>query len=150
MEQPADGTRRDGLTLKAIDPADGKYYDVTISYRRLHEFIKPRGLGAVLETRYTVLEVLQKPTGIFEGLCADADEPRQNDRNRGVGWRCYCGIPAHDYEEDGTEVPPRPNKVFLVFITDELVAYNWRWEECSSDDPRFPVNYQARFKEQLL
>jgi len=136
-----------GLKIEAVDPITGKICcDVFISYERLHKFFKPRGLGAVLECRYCVPEVLQKPTAIFEGLCQNEDEPR----NRGCGWRCYCGIPSHDYSEDGTALQPRKNKVFLVFVTEELVAYNWRWEKCCPDKPELPINYQTRFRDQKL
>lgn len=71
--------------------------------------------------------------------------PRQ-----GVGWRCYCGIPEFAYHSDGTERRPYPGQVYLVFVNDEGVAYNWRWEKADPDDPNLPQNFETRFKTRLL
>ena len=89
--------------------------------------------------------VLQHPAAVFEGLRWDEDEDR-----KGVGWRCYCGIPGHAYLRDGTAIQPYAGQVYLVFVNDERVAYNWRWEEADPDNPRFPMGFQERFKRQLL
>ena len=100
-----------------------------------------------MECGYSVPEVLQKPASIFQGLCEEQDEP---SHGRGHGWYCYCGIPSHDYTEEGDRIPPRAGFVFLVFVTEELVAYNWRWAVCCPNKPNLPMNYQNRFKEQRL
>ena len=85
------------------------------------------------------------PYGNFEGLRMDEDEDR-----KGVGWRCYCGIPEHAYLRDGTEIRPYTEQIYLVFVNEDRIAYNWRWEKSEPDNPRFPILHQERFKRQLL
>jgi hypothetical protein len=104
-----------------------------------------RSLGHAKECGYLVPQILQKPTAVFEGLCEDEDEDR-----RGYGWRCYCGTPAQSYRRDGSATRPYPDQVYLVFVNDEHVAYNWRWEMCDPDDPNLPINHRTRFKKRLL
>lgn len=137
-------TRREYLKVSAINPDTGKTIIVQISYDRLHNIAK-RGKGEIECARYTVPYILQHPTAIFKGLCLEEDEDA-----RGYGWRCYCGIPEHDYSLDGQELPPRSNKVFLVFVNDELVAYNWVWVKCDEFHNELPIDYKTRFKEKLL
>jgi hypothetical protein len=40
--------------------------------------------------------------------------------------------------------------VYLVFVNDEGVAYNWRWEKAEPEQPDLPVDHQTRFKKRLL
>jgi hypothetical protein len=136
-------TRREFLTIKAAD-ADSRAIDVLISHDRLLAIAR-RGMGHINEAAEIVPGVLQRPTAIFEGLCADDDEDR-----RGAGWRCYAGTPDRSYTADGRRRPPWEDEVFLVFINHERIAYNWRWEKCDLDDPRLPQDYQSRFKRKLL
>jgi hypothetical protein len=137
-------SRRKGLLLQAVNPADGTVCEVQISFDRM-QAVARRSLGHAKECGYIVPMVLQKPTAVFEGLRQDEDEDP-----RGVGWRCYCGIPEHSYWPDGTPGRPYPNQVYLVFVNDEGVAYNWRWEKADADDPRLPQNHQTRFKQRVL
>lgn len=139
-----DPSRRQMLTLQAVNPIDGKPCEVLISYDRM-QAIARRGMSQAKECAYIVPAVLQAPTAIFEGLRRDEDEDR-----RGYGWRCYCGIPTHSYRQDGTEAPPYRNQVFLVFVNDAGVAYNWRWERADPDDPKLPAGHAERFKKRLL
>lgn len=144
-EQEKAGTQRQYLEICAIDPISGKTTQpIQISYNRLHN-IKKKGIGEVKCAGFTVPYILQHPTQIFEGLCLEVDEDA-----RGYGWRCYCGIPKCDYSVDGKELDPRNNRVFLVFVNAENVAYNWRWEKCDPTDDKLPINYKTRFKKGLL
>ena len=138
------GKRREGILLDAIDPVDGSHCKVQISHGRMMA-VASRSVGQAKECGYVVPAILQKPTAIFEGLKSDEDEDR-----RGVGWRCYCGVPPVAYRTDGSERPPWPGQVFLVFVNDERVAYNWRWEMADSEDPNLPVKHMERFKRRLL
>jgi hypothetical protein len=104
-----------------------------------------RSMAHAKECGIIVPHVLQSPTAVFEGLRLDEDEDL-----RGVGWRCYCGIPDHAYHSDGSERSPYPGQVYLVFVNDEGVAYNWRWEKADPDNLRLPQNHANRFKKKLL
>src|SRR5208337_3405121 len=64
--------------------------------------------------------------------------------------RCYCGIPEQSFRPDGSSARPYPGQVYLVFVNDEKVTYNWRWEKADPDDPRLPVDHETRFKQRLL
>ena len=135
-------TRRDCLTLEAVGPGN-QPCEVLISHARM-QAVGNRSMGQAKECGYIVPAILQNPTAIFEGLREDEDEDQ-----RGVGWRCYCGIPSVAYHPDGTSRGPYPNQVYLVFVNDENVAYNWRWEKCDPDDPELPQRHQTRFKTRL-
>lgn len=137
-------TRRQYLKINAIDPFSGKTCTVQISYIKLQS-IKKRGLGEIKYAKYTVPYILQHPTSIFEGLCLDEDEDA-----RGYGWRCYCGIPEKDYSVSGEELEPRENRVFVVFVNNENVAYNWGWVKCDPIDHNLPINHETRFKRNIL
>jgi hypothetical protein len=45
---------------------------------------------------------------------------------------------------------PYPGQVYLVFLNDEKVAYNWRWEKADPDQPGLPMDHEDRFKQRLL
>jgi len=138
-------SRRQYLTLQALDPITGKLTaEVQISYDRM-QAVGRRSLGHAKECGYTVPAILQGPTAVFEGLRQDEDEDP-----RGVGWRCYCGIPEHSFRRDGTEAAPYSNQVYLVFVNEDGIAYNWRWEKADADKPTLPLGYQDRFRKQLL
>src|SRR4051812_7617582 len=134
------GTRREFILLDAVDPTNGKPCKVQISHDRMI-VVTRRSLGQVSEAGYILPTILQAPTAIFEGLRLDEDEDR-----RGVGWRCYCGVPTAAYRPDGTKRAPWPGQVFLVFVNEEHVAYNWRWEQADPDDPKLPIKHGERFK----
>lgn len=138
-------SRRQYLTLQALNPEDGQLTaEVQISFDRM-QAVGRRSLGHAKECGYIVPMILQKPTAIFEGLTRDEDEDR-----RGYGWRCYCGIPEYSYHSDGTPGRPYPGQVYLVFVNDERVAYNWRWEKAGPDEPALPIDHATRFKKRLL
>jgi len=122
----------------------GSKCEVLISFDRM-QTVARRSMGQAKECGHVLPAVLQGPTAIFEGLRWDEDEDRQ-----GYGWRCYCGIPEFAYHADGTERPPYLNQVYLVFVNDDRVAYNWRWEKADPDDPRLPENHEERFKRRVL
>jgi hypothetical protein len=136
-------SRREMLTLKAFDPATGGEIDVHISYLRLQALGK-RSMGQTKEAAEVVPQVLMSRGPVFEGLTTDADED-----SRGVGWRCYCGIPDRSYTPDGDRCPPRRGQVYLVFLNEDRVAYSWRWEKADPDNPDLPIGYQERFKRRL-
>ena len=137
-------SRREMLTLEAIDPSDGKPCGILVSFDRMQHVAK-RGMGHANEAAYLLPETLQKPTAIFEGLRRESDEDM-----RGCGWRCYCGVPTRSFRPDGSEGPPYRNQVYLVFVNDQHVAYNWRWEKADGSNPKLPIGHEFRFKTRLL
>jgi hypothetical protein len=116
---------------------------VQISFDRM-QAVARRSMAHAKECGVIVPQILQHPTAVFEGLRQDEDEDRQ-----GVGWRCYCGIPEHAYHSDGSERSAYPGQVYLVFVNEDGVAYNWRWEKSDPDDIDLPQNHQDRFRERL-
>lgn len=137
-------SRRQYLTLKAMDPVTGDLTaEVQISFERM-QTVGRRSLGHAKECGYSVPAILEQPTAIFEGLRRDEDEDP-----RGVGWRCYCGIPEHSYLEDCTPASPPKKQMYLVFVNDEGVANNWRWDRADADDLDLPANHSARFKKRV-
>jgi hypothetical protein len=137
-------SRRKYLTLEAHDPASDAPAQVLISYDRM-QTVARRSMAHAKECGIILPKVLQQPTAIFEGLRHDEDEDRQ-----AAGWRCYCGIPEHAYHSDGSERSPYPGQVYLVFVDDERVAYNWRWEKADADNADLPLNHETRFRTRLL
>lgn len=137
-------SRRDYLTIAALNPLGEETCEVLVSYARM-QAVGRRSMGQAKECGYIVPAILQQPAAIFEGLRRDEDDDRV-----GAGWRCYCGVPDHGYHSDGTPTRPYPGKVYLVFVNDAGVAYNWRWEMADPHDPMLPANHQTRFKKQLL
>jgi hypothetical protein len=137
-------TRRDYLALKSLDPIKGGTCGVWISYERMQTVAK-RSLGHASECAFLLPDILQRPSAVFEGLRWDEDEDPS-----GYGWRCYCGIPSRAYRTDGAERPVWAGEVFLVFVNDEGIAYNWRWEKADEDEPDLPRRFKTRFKKRLI
>lgn len=136
-------SRRGRLAVKAWDPVTRGEIDVYISYERLQSVAK-RSRGQIKEAAELVPQTLQCRGPVFEGLSTDADED-----SRGVGWRCYCGLPDRSYTPDGDRCPPRRQQVYLVFVNEDFVAYNWRWEKADPDNPNLPLGCEKRFKRRL-
>jgi hypothetical protein len=140
-EQGRSSPRR--FAVEGVDPETGKTCAIIVSSARIRA--ARRSKGQLLEAARLVPGMLQRPVAVFRGLMRDSDEP-----HAGFGWYCYCGVPDVAYSQDGTPRPPRPNRVFLVFVNEEKVAYNWYWAKSSPDRPDLPMDYQARFRERLL
>jgi hypothetical protein len=100
-----------------------------------------RGAGAAKELAYTVPAALLKPTAVFRGV------REEGERN----WLCYCSVPAQRYDLTTGEIRRiHPGRVFLVFVNDDNIVYNWRWEQADSSHPKLPVNHASRFEEKVL
>lgn len=138
-------SRRRHLAMQAVNPNDGTLTaEVLIAYDRM-QTVGKRSMGHAKECGIIVPMILQKPTAIFEGLTHDEDEDR-----RGVGWRCYCGIPDESYRADGTPRPAYAGQVYLVFVNEDRIAYNWRWEKADPDNPNLPIGHATRSRKKLL
>ena len=139
-------TRREYLKLEASN-SDGTITEVQISYLRMHTVAR-RSMGQAKECGLIMPEIIQNPTAMFEGLRWDEDE--DPDPHGAAGWRCYCGIPSQAFHADGTSRPAYPGQVYLVFVNDEKVAYNWRWEKADPENQGLPIGHQERFKKPLM
>lgn len=128
----------------AIDPVTGKQTKIQLSYDKLKS-LKTTGIGRILEASSVLPQVLIRPSAVFEGLTREQEQDR-----RGHGWRCYCGTPDHCFEDDGKQYPAPPGQVFLVFINDDGIAYNWRWEKADGANAGLPIGYATRFQRRLL
>ncbi len=126
--------------VEAIKPADGRRWDVFLRQSKITATAK-RGMGAAKELAYSVPWVLQNPTAIFRGV-------------REVGesqWLCYVGEPPDAYNyKTGERVRPWLGQLFLVFLDDDRIIYNWRWDKADPDDLRLPLDFAHRFEERLL
>jgi hypothetical protein len=134
-------SRRDRLCIQALDPENRQTCIVQISQQRLLTIAR-WGAWTVEEASEIAPFILQHPAAVFQGLRQDEDEDP-----RGTGWRCYFGRPTKTVRKDGSEANPDPNQVYLVFVNDEGVAYNWRWEHADPKKPDFPKGYETRFKD---
>lgn len=137
-------SRREPLKCEAVNPEDGLPVQLIISHIKLMSCRTSK--GRICEAAYTVEEVLRCPSAIFEGLKREADEPPGGS----TGWRCYCGVPSVRFQEDGKEIPPPNNRVFLIFVDHGRVVYNWYWVKASDDNPTLPIDYKNRFSRQIL
>lgn len=70
------------------------------------------------------VEVLQDPCSVFQGIRSEGD-PIQD------GW-CYSGRPSLLWHADGNTTPFPVGQVMVVFVTTDLVPYEWGLE---SEDP---------------
>lgn len=132
--------RRGYRKISAIDPSDGKEWEIRLSDDRI-KHIALRGRSHLLTAAYIVPEILSFPTAIFKGIREDGEKD----------WLCYCGIPTKSYRgRDGTEAAPYSFQVFLVFVNEDRVVYNWRWEKCDQQQSNLPMNFEERFLERLL
>jgi len=105
--------------------------------------------GAIREAAELVPFTLKYPSAIFEGL-RPPDDKHSGDS---PGWLCYCSKPVRDFTKDGQECNPEPNKVFLVFVNEDKIIFNWRWEDADSESldgkKYLPENYKTRFRKQI-
>ena len=75
------------------------------------------------------------------------DHDRRSDSD---GWFCYSAAPGIRYDfRTGERIATR-NRVLLVFVNKEMVAYNWRWEEQDPHRPGAPVGWEDRFVKEAL
>src|SRR5690606_16567127 len=69
-------TRRQYLTLMAIEPGDGTLTcEILVSFDRMQAVAK-RSMGHTKECGLILPQILQTPSAIFEGLRRDEDEDR--------------------------------------------------------------------------
>lgn len=129
----------------ARDPDSGKTHIVCVSQRAIVA-ARTRSMGQARECAYLLPDVLQVPRHIWRGLRWDDDELYSD----APGWLSYCKIPNCSYSEDGTEQPPRPNRVFMACVNVDRIVYNWWWVQCDPRDRECPEDYDTRFRERVF
>ncbi len=132
--------------LDARSPDKKSNVSLKVSLKRMHD-VSQRGMGQTSEMAHVLPEVLKDPRAIFSGLRKDEDEPRCNDS---LGHLCYVGVPSKAYSKDGIQVNPRYAQVYLAFVNDEEVVYNWRWEKADDEDLYLPRDHEKRFRKRIL
>ena len=138
--------RQGYATVKAKDPHDGREWDVLLPDKRL-EWAKRNGVGAVRELAYTVPWALQNIRHMFRGVRDDDCEIDDEDDK----WLCYVSTPPRAYDwRTGNQVDAWRDEVFLVYVTDERVVYQWSWVKADPNDPCLPIGYLERFKTQVF
>lgn len=133
------------LTFDAICPNTGKLVDVYVSIDR-GKYMASKGSGAVYTLAHNVKWVLTHPSTIFEGIRSDNDESKIGE----IGSFCYAGHPQYYYDTNGREKAPREDKIFLVFVNSDMVAYQWYWDSISADNPNWPDGHAIRFRNRVL
>jgi hypothetical protein len=134
------GQLSDCRPLDAINPSDGKTWQLFVRTRKI-EAVAKRGMGAAKELAYTVPWAVKHPCAIFRGV---RDEGEQD-------WLCYVAAPSQAYDyKTGDTVEAWKGEVFLVFVNDDRIIYNWRWEEADPINPKLPKDWEHRYTEKVL
>ena len=60
------------------------------------------------------------------------------------------GRPSKAYSESGYPKEPWPGQVYLAFLNDDKVVYNWAWTKADTYNPDLPEGYEERFKGRIL
>ena len=133
-------TRRGYRGVRAVDPDSGQETTAFVSYDKIDATARFRSRGQVLELAHLVPDALARPQAVFRGVREEAERR----------WLCYVGRRSRAFHPDGTERTPYPGEVFLVFVTDQMVVYNWNWFEADEQDAALPRDHADRFSERLL
>jgi hypothetical protein len=135
--------RRGYSSLDAVDPRDGGKWHVLLSDKKM-DYVASQGHGAAMELADTVRWALLHPRALFRGV---------RDLEKGIAednWLCYVANAGHAYDhKTGKRRAAWPGEVFLVFVTEERVLYNWYWYEADGHESHLPADYDSRFLEQV-
>jgi hypothetical protein len=134
----AAGTKKGWVDFDGLDPSGSG----TVLFRMPTKIIlhlRTHGHFNKFLEIFSIEGVLQNPTIIFEGL----NRPDLND-----GF-CYCATPKVRHISDiGGTAPAHPGFVFAVFVTRELVVFEFGWERMSGFRQGYPDKYETRFTKQ--
>ena len=146
-------SRRTGLECEAVNPKTGKVdLILTLSYDKIHSLRHKRNTGELMRAAELVRLTLRSPYSIFRGIRFDDDEKQSGNS---PGWLCYCCRPPYDFSRDGKPTNAPPFQVFLVFVNEDGIIYDWRWDRADKDafDKKqwLPVDYDNnRFQERII
>jgi hypothetical protein len=134
-----------GLHFSAFHPTSNET-SILITRRKLLQRAK-LGEWMLHELTVTVQEILSNPAVIFEGIRKEDDECKGPD---GAGWWCYAGVPSTRFVDDAVGVrKPKPTEVFLIFVTENHVAYSFRWEGVASSADWLRSDHEERFRKAI-
>jgi hypothetical protein len=120
------------LTCPGLDPSGCRKCVFKIALARV-EHLNRVGPTHKFYELISAAKLLEEPMAIFEGL-------RREGLEHGL---CYVGTPRC-YRE-GAEHPPHPGMVFLVFVTKDMMIFEWGWEKEDQGKPGFPQSSRTRF-----
>jgi len=152
MGKIMDGSRREKLTRLALNP-DTKQLDLQVVIRdqRIQGILDRGNKADAYTAAYTLSETLKNPDAIFEGLKRDDDEPRGSDTSS--GWLCYVHRPARRYNDKGGADATPNGWLFLAFVNDDQIVYNWTWEKADTNaltrGEYLPDDYEHRFAKRV-
>ncbi|MDP6354922.1 MAG: hypothetical protein QF473_07475 [Planctomycetota bacterium] len=129
--------RRGYASFSAIHPDEGTW-DILVSKERAMFMAKMFGESGVKETTQTVPNSLADPLAIFEGMRRPVKDEDED------AWLCYVARPKARYWQ-GNTLQTSSERVFLVHVNEDRIAYNWRWEKTDPNDSDLPVDYENRF-----
>ena len=132
------------IEVEAVNPDDWKTPQLVCVRDSDLQFHAGRGLGAVEECKY-VFQALSRPESLFRGIRKDEDEKFTDS----PGWLCYSTRVSCRYNREGQPYSSE-KEVFLVFVNEEKVVYNWTWCEADPSDDKIPIDSDTRFKERLI
>ncbi len=146
------GDRLGYRTIHALDPRDGKMWDVYISEAKI-EKVRKDGVGHLMEMAHTLPFGLTQPTHVFQGVRRQIGDGtgEAEDLDLEVNdWLCYISRPSERYDlrtgnvRSATLDRSRP-RVFAVYVTARRVVYWWNWVE-SDAHMELPLDYDERYE----
>ena len=120
--------------IEGVNPGGDDLCQFRLS-KNLAEKVRKDGPGHKFFELQLVLETLQRPKVIFEGL----------ERESFQASFCYVSKPDRRYSNDGECWPPVPGRVFLVYVRDDLRVLDWEWHPAAVHDPDIPDDTENRF-----
>ena len=137
-------SRREYITIVAIDPIYGKPCEVLISYDRIQAvgrevLVTPKNVHISFRLFCNILRPFLK---VFGGTRTNPAKALAGD--------VTAAFRNKSFLQDGTPIRPYAGQIYLVFVNDENVAYNWRWEKSDESDLRLPRDHDTRFRRRLL
>jgi len=112
--------RRGYHPIECFDPDDGQTCDLLVNNKDIA--VAPKlGRWYTPTLAECVPATVKHPKAVYRGLKRDDDST--------IGY-CYIGQPPHKFP-GGKKAPVKTTEFFFVFVSEERVIYEWRWEECS-------------------
>jgi hypothetical protein len=133
---------RDYIPLMAQSPFKGKEeIEVRIS-RKMMEHLEKYGPRRKFYDSQSLLDVLEHPAVIFEGLCRSPFE-------KGF---CYSCVPPYRWLDDQEKMPLPPRKVFLAYVVrleDNNFVLDWNWRQADRLKPSYPKNWEKDYTREI-